>query len=109
MIENFIKAVLEEHLRRVSPYKKEILSILKKNGEMSISRIQRELKISYKETHRHIKEMLEQGLINHNRKTKGEKHSPAYISISKEGLDVLNKLNALSHSNPSVKQGDKKK
>lgn len=66
--------------------KKKILLMLEKRDKsfvkekMSISDIQRELGISYKETHRHVKELVNAGLLKREHSLK-EKHQRVYISL----------------------------
>ena len=70
-------------------YNKQILELLNKK-EMNISELQRELKISYKETHRHTKDLINISLI-HAVKKSNEKHQPRILSITLYGKEILKK------------------
>jgi len=66
----------------MSIYKLKILELLSNNNEMTISEIQRALGISYKETYRHVKELIGAGFLLKDKREE-EKHHPAYISLKK--------------------------
>jgi len=80
-MESIIKSFL---IKPSSPYKLRILLSLFSKEPKSISDLQRVLGISYKETYRHIKEMILSGEIQKNIKTK-TKHSPADITLTEKG------------------------
>jgi DNA-binding MarR family transcriptional regulator len=67
-----------------SEYKTRILLFLKEKQPQTISQIMRELDISYKETHRHVSELLKMKYLE-KKVAKKEKHSPAYITLSEIG------------------------
>lgn len=72
--------------KSVSKYKIQILKILAKEEPKTISELMRDLNISYKETHRHVKELVEKSkFVNRQQKKKGEKHAPVYLRLTDSG------------------------
>ena len=55
--------------------------MLNKKKQMSISEIQRELGISYKETYRHVKGLVNVGILSREKKFK-EKCCPVYLKLN---------------------------
>jgi len=64
----------------INKNKNKIISMLGKKEKMTISEIQRELDISYKETYRHIKELVEAGILKRKHNS-NEKCQPVYVSL----------------------------
>ena len=65
--------------------KVKILDILSKKKELTISQIQRELKISYKETYRHIQDLINSGFLIRKKKI-NEQYCPVYIKLKRKSL-----------------------
>lgn len=98
VVDERIKDLLLEYYLKKNHYKVKIIWHVWSNNDlheskgvrrgMTISQIQRELKISYKETYRHVKELVEAGILDRV-KEKKRKHQPVYIYPSKKLLDKI--------------------
>lgn len=83
-------------IENVSHYKFSILKLLKKES-LSISEIGRKIDISYKEAHRHVRELEKDKWIKTEKKIK-QKHSPVITSITEQGLFILDLVNSSKSS-----------
>jgi DNA-binding MarR family transcriptional regulator len=92
MIERYIEGFLKELMKNpMSPYKLKVLKILFKKQPLTISEIQRELDISYKETYRHISELITLKYIERVKLVK-EKHTPVNITLTENGKAIAKEL-----------------
>jgi len=93
-----------ETLKDIKPNKFRILKLLE-DKKMSISEIQRAVKLSYKETHRHVKELKNKGCLMTDKKVK-EKHSPVIVSLSEQGKAIVS---GLRNAEKTISQIEKNK
>lgn len=83
----FIVSTIKESLKKpMSPYKNRIVLTLFCKEPKTISELQRDLGISYKETYRHIKELIKDGLLQRHREEE-KKHAPVNITLTKKGKE----------------------
>lgn len=75
-----------------SEYKVKILLELSKDEPLTITQIQKKLKISYKEAYRHVKELSEKHDFIKRDKQKNTKHSPVNIYLTNEGKEIAKLL-----------------
>lgn len=80
------KLKIIKNIKPIINYEKlNILILLNYRDKMTISEIQRVLGISYKETYRHIKELISLNVLTRIEK-KYQKHNPVYIKIKNKKL-----------------------
>lgn len=81
----FIYSTIKESLKKpMSPYKNKIILLLFSKEPKTISELQRDLGISYKETYRHIKELIKDDLLKRHRE-EDKKHAPVNITLTDKG------------------------
>ncbi len=78
--------------KSLSKTKAKIIKILYNDEPQTISELMRKLKISYKETHRHIKELSENIRLIQRKRNMEEKHAPVYITLTNFGHEYGNFL-----------------
>lgn len=90
----------------ISPYKSEILLKLQEK-EQSISDLMRILNISYKETHRHIKEMILLDWVN--KEISPLNHNPAILKLTEKGRNLasLKRIEMQVMGEDGIKEMDK--
>ncbi len=102
MIGYYIKESLG---KPVSPYKNRIILALFCKEPKTISELQRDLKISYKETYRHIKELIEDGLLQRHREN-NKKHAPVNITLTEKGKKRVETISGNIVSPSDIKKED---
>lgn len=86
-----LEKIKEIKTKPLSKYKQELMFYLLINEPKTISEIQRELEISYKETYRHISELIEDNLLQRNRE-QNKKHAPVNITLTEKGKEKIKKI-----------------
>ncbi|MBA7491771.1 hypothetical protein ES702_02319 [subsurface metagenome] len=80
MAEKQIKLSYNNLSKLISPYKVNIIKILKKEKKLNLSQLQKALKISSRETRRHTSKLIKAGILKRAKKLR-TRGSPVYISL----------------------------
>lgn len=66
----------------ISPYKVKIIKVLQEKKKLNYAELQRELKISARETRRHANKLYRAGVLSKTKKPR-ERGSPVFLSLKK--------------------------